>query len=196
MLPDKVKHGSRRIFKPVVRILVNRSISPNLLTWSGLLLSAGAGGLLSRGMFRPAGFVAALGGICDILDGEVARASLKVTGFGKFIDSVVDRYSEFIILLGLFCYYLVRSSGLALLTLLAIFGCFMVSYTRARAEGIGEPCRVGVLDRPARMTVIVLGALSGVKYFPFFLWALVVLSHFTSIQRIVWVWRRVKGQGI
>lgn len=196
MLPDRVKDQGRRILRPLVRILVKASLSPNLLTWSGLLISAGAGFLLSKGIFRPAAFAVALGGVCDILDGEVARASQKVTRFGQFIDSVVDRYSELLILLGPFVYYLLRSPGLALLTLIAIFGCLMVSYTRARAEGIGEPCRVGVLDRPGRMIIIILGTLSGVKYFPFFLWALVVLSHFTSIQRIIWVFRRVKGQEI
>ncbi len=196
MLPERVKDEGRRTLRPLVGILVRASISPNLLTWLGLLISAGAGLLLSRGAFRPAAFAVALGGVCDILDGEVARASRKLTSFGQFIDSVVDRYSEFLILLGAFVYYLLQSPGLALLTLVAIFGSFMVSYTRARAEGIGEPCRVGFLDRPGRMVLIIFGALSGAKYFPFFLWALVVLSHFTSIQRIIWVFRRVKGQEI
>ncbi len=196
MLPEVVKASGRRVFQPLVTLLVNRSVPPNLLTWSGLLLSAGAGGLLSRGIFRAAGVAAALGGVCDILDGEVARSSRKVTDYGKFIDSVVDRYSEFIILLGPFVYYLSRSPGLALLTLLAIFGSFMVSYARARAEGLGQTCNIGILDRPGRMVLIILGALSGPRYFHFFLGALVVLSHFTSIQRIVWVWRRVKGQEV
>jgi len=196
MRREAVKNWGRRLFQPLVRFLVSHSIAPNLLTWSGLLLSAGGGGLLSRGFFRPAGLAVALGGICDILDGEVARTSLKVTSFGQFIDSVVDRYSEFFLLLGAFLYYLVRAPGFALLTLLAMFGSLMVSYARARAEGIGAPCKIGVLDRPGRMTIIILGALSGAKYFPFFLWALALLSHFTAIQRIIWVWKTVERQEI
>lgn len=190
MLPKRVKELGRRSLQPLVSLLTKLSIPPNLLTWSGLVLSAGAGFLMSRGIFRPAAAAVALAGICDILDGEVARNSSRVTSFGQFFDSVMDRYSDFAILLGPFFYYLSRSRGLALLTLLAIVGSFMVSYARARAENVGKDCRVGVLERPERITIIVIGALSGLRYFPFFLWVLALGSHLTSIQRILHVWRR------
>jgi CDP-diacylglycerol--glycerol-3-phosphate 3-phosphatidyltransferase len=171
-------------------------IHPNWITGTGLLLSVISGFAFWIGKFRLAGIFLALGGIFDTLDGEVAKVSQKESRFGAFLDSTLDRYGEFFLFLGIFLFYFERQARLpVLLTIVALFGAILVSYLRARSEGIGEGVKTGPLQRPERILLIFVGALLGEKYFVYFLWVLAILAHLTAILRIREVWRRTKDYG-
>lgn len=154
-----------RILAPLVRLLVRLGITPNGLTTAGLsvnflaaiVLIAG-GELGARGDMAYIGWASALilfAGLFDMLDGQVARAGGTASTFGGIYDSVIDRYSELVMFLGI-CYYLVSHGFFltSLLSFVAMIGSVMVSYTRARAEGAGLSCKTGVMQRPARILLI------------------------------------------
>ncbi len=175
---DKV----RALLSPLSAALVRARVHPNTLTLVGFLLSAASGWLLATGRIRIGAIVFLAGGAFDMLDGLVARQGGKGSRFGAFLDSTVDRYSEIIPYLGL-AFYL-RESSYFYLPFLAITGSLMVSYARARIEGLGGSCRVGLLERPERIAILFLGLILGER--PLFV-ALLVLaagSHFTALQRM------------
>jgi phosphatidylglycerophosphate synthase len=184
----------RRVFDPLVLVLVRLRVSPVVLTAAGLLLSAVSGVLIWKGADRWAGLVLLLGGICDTLDGPVARATKSVTKFGAFIDSTIDRYSEVAVFLALAWRF--REDATLVGVVLAITGSLLVSYTRARAEGLGEECKVGVLERPERLVLLILGLLAGGKWTVAAVWTIAVLAHVTAIHRIVHVGRKTRGAAI
>lgn len=166
------------------------------MTFTGLVLSVLAGLSLASGHFLRAGVVLVLAGVCDIIDGDVARASDRATPAGAFLDSTIDRYSEVVVLLGALYYYLVRSAGgpeplTACVILIALAGSLLVSYTRARAEAIGVECKVGLTERPERLIIVILGALFGAWTFRVAMWVLAVLANVTALQRIRHVLRCV-----
>jgi phosphatidylglycerophosphate synthase len=126
--------------------------------------------------------------VFDAIDGAVARKNNLESDFGAFLDSTVDRYSEFVVFLGIFIHYLrMENWFFVFVTLFALFGSGMVSYVRARAEGLGVRCAVGFFDRTLRVTVIVVGALLGRFIFGYFLLLLAALTQFTVMQRIIHV---------
>jgi phosphatidylglycerophosphate synthase len=121
------------------------------------------------------------------LDGVVARTQKKMTRFGAFLDSVLDRYSDAFILLAI-AYNMAHASNstAVMLSLGTLLGSFLISYSRARAEGIGEECKYGIMERPERLILLSIGAISG--FIIPALWVLVVLTNFTVMQRIYYVW--------
>jgi len=143
-----------------------------------------------------------LAGICDVLDGRLARETNRVSKYGALIDSVVDRYSEVFLFLGLLIYFWERSLTLIILLFLAIAGSLLVSYIRARAEGLGIECKVGIMQRQERMSYLAAGAILGSVPFlaNFFLilaiWAIAILSNFTVIQRVVYIRNKLKEQNL
>jgi len=153
---------------PVERALVRSGVSPNLLTLSGLLVSSGAAALVSHGFFDLGGWLYLFVGILDIFDGRVARATGRVTRSGAFYDSVVDRYSECAIFIGMFIYY--HQSWVMYVILAALIGSLMVSYTRARAEGLGvkDDATVGLMQRPER--VFLLGVALAISPYEAAIW--------------------------
>lgn len=174
-----------------VRLLSRQGVKPNLITLVGLLLNIVAAVFLAMGLFLVAGILMVAAGACDLLDGRVARAAQRVTRFGAFLDSVIDRYSDVVLLLGLAIYYLLKQdSGLLLLTLVGIIGSLMVSYTRARAESVIPRCTVGFLERPERVVLLIIGALFDVMS-PV-LWMLAILSHYTAAHRVYFVWQELR----
>ena len=188
-----LKSRGRRVLKPLVNILVKTGIHPNWISGSGLLLSLASGVSFWKGNFRLAGVLLAIGGIFDTLDGEIAKASQKESRFGAFLDSSLDRYGEFFLFFGIFLYYSRLQVPVAqILTVIALFGAMLVSYLRARSEGIGEGVKTGPLERPERIILLLVGALVGKGFFLFFLWALVILAHLTAFLRIREVWLRTK----
>ena len=188
-----LKLRGRKILKPVVNLLTRAGIHPHWISGMGLLLSVFSGFAFWKGSFRLAGVLLALGGIFDTLDGEVAKASQKESRFGAFIDSTLDRYGEFFLFFGIFLYYFESQARMpALLALIALFGSLLVSYLRARSEGIGEGVKTGPLERPERILLLLLGALLGEKFFLYFLWALALLAHLTAFLRVQEVWRRTR----
>jgi CDP-diacylglycerol--glycerol-3-phosphate 3-phosphatidyltransferase len=175
----------------IVRGLALSRIHPNVLTLIGLLINIGAAALLARGQFLRAGFVIIGAGLFDMVDGRVARETNRVTRFGGFFDSVLDRYSDLALLMGLLVYYASISRFFYIvLTAIVMTGSVMVSYTRARAENTIPKCKVGFLERPERVVLLIIGGLF-YRMAPV-LWVLAVLSNLTVIHRMIYTWRETK----
>jgi CDP-diacylglycerol--glycerol-3-phosphate 3-phosphatidyltransferase len=182
----------------IVRLLAVAKISPNILTLMGLVVNTWAAFLFGyangdnqRRMFFYGGLVIIGSGFFDLVDGRVARLSNQVTRFGAFFDSVVDRYSDASLFFGLLVFY-ARGNRFfyVVLTALVMISAIMVSYARARAESLIGTCRVGFMERPERLVLVIIGALFNVMA-PV-LWVIAVLSTITVIHRIVYTWQRTR----
>ncbi len=164
---------------------------PNVLTFIGLLINIWAAFLFAAGKFRWAGVVVIGAGLFDMVDGRVARETNRVTRFGGFFDSVLDRYSDLGLLVGLLVYYAsINRFFYVVLTAIVMTGTVMVSYTRARAENTIPKCKVGFLERPERVVLIIIGALFD-RMAPV-LWVIAVLSNITVIHRMIFTWQETK----
>src|SRR5580693_9718330 len=149
-----------KVIRLIVHGLALSKIHPNVLTFLGLLINIVAAVLLAAGQFRSAGLVIIGAGLFDMVDGRVARETNRVTRFGGFFDSVLDRYSDLGVLVGLLVYYSsINRNFYVVLTAIVMTGTVMVSYTRARAENIIPRCKVGFLERPERVVLVIIGAL-------------------------------------
>lgn len=178
--------------KPLHNIAKNIPLSPNTLTVTGFIITIIASYVMTADM-RLGGILVIAGGLFDILDGVVARINHKSSKFGAFLDSVLDRYSDALIFLGIsFNLGMNRDYRGMILCLLTLVGAFLISYSRARAEGLGENCKYGLMERPERIILISFGAISGL--ITPVLWLLVILTHFTAIQRIYYVWKVTYGK--
>ena len=181
---DTVRYWS----DPVGRTLFRLRMRPNHLTVIGLVVSLFAAGAFIAGHLRSASLLLIAAGLCDLLDGSLARASGQVTAFGAFLDSVIDRYSDLVVLLGIVV-LLARTPNArgALVAMAGVVGSVMVSYTKARAESIGVDCTVGMMERPERLLCLIAGAMFDLLEPA--LWVLAVLSNITALQRIVFTRR-------
>jgi CDP-diacylglycerol--glycerol-3-phosphate 3-phosphatidyltransferase len=181
-----LKARAKAALDPVARLLANLGVAPDHLTWTGLVASLLAGVLAAVGWIRISALVLLVAAFCDMLDGSVARVSGTATRFGAFLDSTVDRISESVYFAGLLVFF-TRVEPSLLYGLLAFFAMtvsFLVSYTRARSEGLGIPCSVGWMERPERLTLLLVAALVGPLGIKVALWLLVPLAAWTSVQRI------------
>ncbi len=179
------------IIDRIVRWLALSRIHPNVLTFIGLVINIVAAWLFATGWFRWAGIVVICAGLFDMVDGRVARATKQVTRFGGFFDSVIDRYSDLALYMGLLVYYAsINRFFYIVLTAIVMTGSVMVSYTRARAENAIPKCKVGFLERPERIVLIILGALG--NRMAAVLWVIAVLSNLTVIHRMIHTWRECK----
>ncbi len=201
-MSDSWKKKGRELFRPIGAYLARKGVSPDHLTILGLCLSLFAGLLFGKGNFFSAGFVLLLAGLCDMLDGDVARARGSQSAFGAFLDSTLDRVSEGALYVGLAAFYFTRTSAmrglfegssewgdadgptLAILALATMILSFLVSYTRARAEGLGMECKVGIMERPERLLLLGAGALLGHRFMPGVLGILFILTLVTVLQRV------------
>lgn len=191
----------RVLLHAIVRGLALTKISPNVLTFIGLVINTFAAvlfGLANAGnhprMFLYAGLVIIGAGIFDMVDGRVARATGQVTTFGAFFDSVIDRYSDVALFFGLLVYY-ARAGRFFYLLLVAfvMVSSVMVSYTRARAESLIGTCKVGFMERPERVVLVIIGALFARWHaMAPVLWVLAVLSTVTIIHRISYTYRQTR----
>ena len=176
------------IIDRIVRWLALSRIHPDVLTFIGLVINIWAAWLFSQGSFKWAGVVVIAAGLFDMVDGRVARATSQVTRFGGFFDSVVDRYSDLALYMGLLVYYAsINRFFYIVLTAVVMTGSVMVSYTRARAENTIPRCKVGFLERPERIVLIIIGALFG--RMAQVLWVIAVLSNLTVIHRMIYTWQ-------
>jgi len=176
----------------IVGGLAATGIHPNVLTFIGLVVNLWAAVLFAAGRFQTAGAVMILAGIFDMTDGRVARAQGRVTTFGGFFDSVIDRYSDLVLFLGLLVYYArVNRFFYAVLVGVAMSGSVMVSYARARAESLIPSCKAGFWERPERIVLLILGAL-GNRVGPA-LWLLAIGPNISVIQRIVHTWKEIQA---
>jgi CDP-diacylglycerol--glycerol-3-phosphate 3-phosphatidyltransferase len=180
-----------RIINRIVGALALSRIHPNVLTFLGLVINTWAAFLFAAGSFRWAGAVVILAGLFDMVDGRVARETNRVTRFGGFFDSVLDRYSDLALFMGLLVYYAsINRFFYIVLTAIVMTGSVMVSYTRARAECTIPKCKVGFLERPERVVLIIIGALFD-RMAPV-LWVIAVLSNLTVIHRMIYTWQEAK----
>jgi phosphatidylglycerophosphate synthase len=183
MLSEKFGHA---LDKPLGNIARKIPFSPNSLSITGFIITLFACCILSFDLLS-GGFLILVGAIFDVLDGVVARAQNKMTRFGAFLDSVLDRYSDAFILLAI-AYNMrnVSNTTGVMLCLGTLLGSFLISYARARAEGLGQECKYGIMERPERLILLSIGTISG--FIIPVLWVLVVLTNFTVLQRIYYVW--------
>ena len=174
---------------PVVTFLARLGIASSTVTLLGLLVAGASAYLLSKGYLWAGGVVLFASGLFDLFDGALARATGRVTSFGALLDSVVDRLSEAVVLVGLLVFYLQRSSSEGVvLVYLALTGSVMVSYLRARAEGLGIECKVGIMTRPERVATLGIGLVVGHWWSTAVLVALGAiagLTLLTSLQRLL-----------
>ena len=176
--------------KPLSSVAKNIPFSPNAITVTGFMVTIMASVVLAHNLFW-GGILIILGALCDMLDGLVARTNNKSSQFGAFLDSVLDRYSDSFLFLGLAWYFLKADSITGVcLSLMTMVGALLISYTRARAEGLGKTCNIGLMERPERIVLMSFGALTG--WILPVMWAMLVLTHVTVFQRIYHVWKIMK----
>jgi CDP-diacylglycerol---glycerol-3-phosphate 3-phosphatidyltransferase len=173
-------------------VIASTGVPPNVITWSALVLNLWAGILFAAGRFAAAGGIMIAAGLCDLLDGPVARRQNRVSLFGGFLDSILDRYADLILFLGVLVYYAhVDRFGNAILAGAAMAGAVMVSYAKARAESLVPATDVGFWDRPERLVLMIVGAL--VNRMQWVLWILAIGPNITVIHRIYQTWKQTEG---
>jgi phosphatidylglycerophosphate synthase len=178
----------------VAALLAPTGIPPNVITWCALVANLWAGMLFAAGRFRAAGGMMLLAGFCDLVDGPVARRQNRVSLFGAFLDSILDRYSDLILFLGLLVYYAQVNRFLyAVLAGASMAGAVMVSYAKARAESLVPTTEIGFWERPERLVLMIVAALA--NRMEIALWILAIGPNITVIHRIVHTWRRTAGSG-
>lgn len=187
MIGEWIRKQTAGIFQSVARGVVNAGVSANAVTLVGLLVTGIAAYLIAIGHLMLAGVVLCLAGLLDGLDGSVARIRGDLSPFGAYWDSIIDRFSESVTFLGALFYFLSMDSWTGVVgTFVAVVGSLLVSYARARAEGLGLSMREGVLTRLERVAILVIGLLLG--YLLVAIWTIAILSMFTAFQRIYLVW--------
>jgi len=182
LFADPLSHFARRLHA--------FGITPNALTYTGFILTAITAYFLANGRFGWSGVLLIVASFFDMLDGAVARFTKQMSTFGAFLDSTLDRYSESVTFLALAYYYSRRPSTRTELVLILVIlvGSLMVSYTKARAEGLNVEIKAGMLQRPERVVLLILGLLTG--WMQPVLWILAIFTNFTAIQRIYEVYWR------
>ena len=185
-------------------------VPPNAVSAAGLIGSVIAGGLYGSGRFFLGGIGVLLAGACDTIDGRLARRTGRASDFGAFFDSTLDRFGEIAIFSGLAFYFAAGDPGdgaggrpaMVLLSVLALSGSLMVSYTRARAEGLSLKCDIGMMQRPERMFVLIVGSFAtllpviGAVIMQLAIGALAVFGCYCALQRMYHVYRQLsRGKG-
>jgi len=190
MISYAIGRGGKFILDLIVKILSFFKINPNILTFTGVVISFWAAWNFGHGRLFRGGLIVILAGLFDMLDGEVARVSRTETRFGAFYDSVIDRYSDIILLQGLMVWY-ARNQRLGYVVLVGVvfMGAIMTSYARARAESLIPTCKVGFMERPERIVLLIIGALA--NRMEAVLWILAVLGNWTVISRIFYTRREL-----
>jgi phosphatidylglycerophosphate synthase len=189
-----VKDRSRRVLDPVVAFLAARGVTPFSVTLVGLCASIFGAWVIARGSLFWGAFWVLFSGVCDVLDGGLARRTGRESRFGAFIDSTFDRVSEFFVFGGLFVYFADHGYPRLLLVVVwaAMGASFLVSYARARIEGLGGACTVGLLERPERFVILVVGLLLGPRGAAAAVLIIALGAGFTVVERILHA-RRVTG---
>jgi len=191
MLSDKLEHRLDSYLYPLFKKIFGDLGNPNLLTLLGFFSTLVASWLILKGFWLSAGLAIILSGLFDLLDGVIARNLGKVTIFGSFFDSVMDRYSDLLFLLALSIHYLREgNSGLVILTSMVAIGTALIPYVRAKAESLRISCHIGLMERAERIILLSLGAL--LNWMEPVLWILAILTHFTVLHRIYYVWKKLR----
>ena len=182
---------SVRFTQPVARLLARAGVSPNALSISGFIINLGAGAVIAEGSLFWGGVLVLFSALFDLMDGALARASNKVTTFGGILDSTLDRLSEAVVLLGVLILYLQEPNVLGgVLVYLCIAGSLLVSYIKARGEGAGLKCNVGIFTRAERVVALVLGLL--LNQVVIALLVIGFLSYYTAAQRLTYLYQQTQ----
>jgi CDP-diacylglycerol--glycerol-3-phosphate 3-phosphatidyltransferase len=193
MLSEVVRKYSRRFLEPLARLISATKVSPNVVTIIGFVLMVGVAIVLARGNLVLGGIFIIAAALFDAIDGSLARLMGRTSRFGAFLDSTLDRFSEAIIFLGLFIYFIGRNQQLELILIYAtVVGSLMVSYARARAEGVGVPLKDGLFTRFERILLLIIGLLFG--WLTPVLWILAIFTNLTAFQRMYLVWRMIGSE--
>ena len=206
---DVAEKGLRATVEPVMAFLTRKRVHPNAISTAGFLVTCSSGYFFHQHHVGTAGLLILLGGLFDLIDGTVARRTGLASSFGAFYDSTLDRLSEIVVYLGMLSLYNdyrleLGDVGMIYWIVLAMAGSLMISYTRARAEGLGIDCHVGLMQRPERVILIGLAALIfgettmlGQRglVLKVVIIVLALLTNFTAIQRIWWVYRETRPEG-
>ncbi|MFH1014876.1 MAG: CDP-alcohol phosphatidyltransferase family protein [Nitrospirota bacterium] len=189
MIGAKFGHFLDKPFTPLVKKI---PLNPNVLTAAGFLITVAAAFVLPYNV-KLGGLLILAGGLFDMLDGIIARVNNRATRFGAFLDSLLDRYSDAFLFLSVAWYLASKGEHTgAFLSLGTLVGALLISYARARAEGLGESCSTGIMERPERIILLIFATLTG--WLVPVLWVMLILTHFTIIQRIYYVWKLMRGQ--
>lgn len=187
------KSHARKILEPVVSILTSLGVPPVLVSLFGLAFSLYGALVVARGSLALGGVFLLLSGFCDVLDGDLARRRGLASRLGAFLDSTLDRVAEFAYFGGFLYYFVNRPGGgsdfIFVVTLIALTGSVLTSYARARAEGLGYECTVGIMERPERIALLAVGLFLGSRVLTAVLVVLAITTTYTFIQRIVHVYR-------
>ena len=182
----------RKLFEPLTRVFQRLNVSPNQITVVGAVLNLVAAVLLAQERLLIAGVVFVVASCFDMLDGALARIAQKVTPFGSFLDSTLDRASEGAILVAVAYVFARHGQPLdVVFVMIALLGSLLVSYTRARAEALGLECKVGLMSRPERVILIAIGLFFNVL--PYVIYVLAPLTTFTVVQRVVHTYRELRS---
>ena len=193
MLSDMVRKHARVLLEPIARFISWTGLSPNVITIIGFVLMIGVAFVLAWGYFLVGGILISAVALFDAVDGTLARMMGRTSRFGAFLDSTLDRFSEAVIFLGLFFYFVGQNQNLQLILISAtVVGSLMVSYARARAEGIGVPLKDGLFTRFERVFLLVIGLVF--NQLTVTLWLLAIFSNLTAVQRMYLVWRITGGE--
>ena len=177
----------------IIRTCVALRIHPNILTFVGVLINFAAAAALGLGRFITAGVIMIAANIFDFIDGKVAHELDEVSAFGGFWDSVIDRFSDIALFIGLiFLYSSLDRTDYVMITALAMMFAIMTSYTRARAESLIKKCKVGFMERPERIVLLMIGAFT--NRMAAVLWVILVLSIFTVADRIIYTYRELRNE--
>ena len=178
----------------IIDLCVRLRIHPNTLTFIGVLINVAAAWALALGKFVTAGVIMIIANIFDFIDGKVAHESQAVSAFGGFWDSVIDRFSDISLFIGLiFLYSNLHRTDYVMVTALAMMFAIMTSYTRARAESIIKKCKVGFMERPERIVLFMIGAFT--NRMAAVMWVILILSIFTVADRIILTYRELRDTG-
>ena len=190
MIGNKIGHRLDPYLYYVFKKILGEHGNPNFFTLLGFFATLVASLLILKGLWLLAGLTIILSGLFDLFDGVVARKFGKVTALGGFLDSVLDRYSDLILLLALLIYYLRKGEpDLVILTSFVSMGTVLIPYVRAKAEALQVPCTIGLMERAERIILLSIGILF--QWMEPVLWILAILTHFTVLQRIYYVWEQL-----
>lgn len=183
-----LQQNARRALEPLVGLLASLRVAPLLVSLFGVAFSLWGAVMVARGALLAGGVFLLIAGLCDVLDGDLARRSGRASAFGAFIDSTLDRVSEFLYFGGILLYVVRRPNGYDLwepvVVLVALMGSVLTSYARARAEGIGVACKVGAMERPERIGLLAIGLFAGHRFLMAVMILLAATTLFTAVQRV------------
>src|SRR5690348_4638291 len=184
--------GSKWLLDKIVSVIAATGINPNIVTFLGLVVNVGAAAFFAVGGFRTGDINSFCAGWLDMLDGRVARQQHRVIAFDALDHTTLDRYADMALYMGLLVYYSVSGrTPYVVLAAVATAGSVMVSYARARAESLIPLCKVGFMERPERLVLLIIGGVT--NRMGAVLWVIAVVSTITVIDRIVFTWQETKA---